>query len=837
MKLLPLVLLVAGAAVHLYAGTSGILEGTVKDRRTGEPLPGVNVVIVGLQRGATSDTAGYYIVQNVRAGRYDVRLTHVGYRSALFKGVTINPDLRTRLHVQLESADVTLDEVVVLQEKPLIQRDVTGTTYTLSVEESNLLPLDNVVEALRFKPGVTAEGNIRGGKTSEVLYLVDGLPVQDVLSGGLSAKLPNSSITGMSIYTGGFEAEYGNALSGVVNIVTRTGTDAHRFSVRADNDHLAGGTENSKTTEFEVSGSGPVIGNRFYYLASVQGLFTGTRWWQDFQYAVPSPVERTLNAFGKLDYLFTPALRLSVQALLSDNHWHDYEFAWRFNLDGLPPQVRTSYRLAAMLSHSVSDEFYYTASLSRYHLRSQIGEGDRTSLSPGDPYQYDFYLRYIVDGKRSWWNRSTQESYTGRFDGTLKVNRENLLKFGAEVTLYHLDADVVKYEPRRTYFGKPLVNEPQLNFSTSYGYRPRSGSAYLQSKTDVPSEGVLLNAGVRYDFLAPSAERPNIEAVPLSDTAYTFALAGTVPASFKHQISPRLGAAMQIAERGYLFVNLGWYFQYPLFEYLYTGLDRVALARGISAITGNPDLEPERTKVWELALKYSLPLDIVASVTYFRKESTNLVDTKTFVEGDSKLSGSFGFAEYVNNPYGEARGLELVITRNRGEWLTGEVSYTYMVAEGVSGSSSDGFYIAQYGLPPGQRVYPLSWDQRHTVKGVFIFTPLTDFTVTSALEWHSGRPYTRYPTSTGFEKINGGVFLQNNARMPEFTNIDLRAEYVLRPEWWPASALTVYLDCRNMLDEQNVRWMDSNGRVGGELDDPSGYFIGRRTSAGLKVEF
>ena len=160
-----------------------------------------------------------------------------------------------------------------------------------------------------------------------------------------------------------------------------------------------------------------------------------------------------------------------------------------------------------------------------------------------------------------------------------------------------------------------------------------------------------------------------------------------------------------------------------------------------------------------------------------------------------------------------------------------------MIAEGVSGSSADGFYIAQYGLPPGQRVYPLSWDQRHTVKGVFILTPVPGVTVTPALEWHSGRPYTRYPTSTGFEKINGGVFRQNNARMPEFVNVDLKAEFVFRPEWWPASAVTVYLDCRNMLDEENVRWMDSNGRIGGELDDPSGYFIGRRTSVGLKVDF
>ena len=831
------VLICLMVASRAFAGTNGTLEGTVKDSRTGESLPGVNVLILGIQRGAATDTSGFFIIQNVRAGRYDVRVTHVGYRPSLLKSVSVNADLRTRLTIQLEPSDVTLDEIVIVQEKPLIQRDITGTTYTITAEETNLLPLDNVVDAIRIKPGVTAEGNVRGGKTTEVLYLVDGLPVQDVLIGGISSNLPNSSITGMSIYTGGFEAEYGNALSGVVNIVTRTGTDDHRFSVRADNDHLFGGTQNSKSTEFEFSGSGPIVGSRLYYLAAVQGLYTGTRWWQDFQHAIGNPVEKTINGFAKLDYLFTPTLRLSTQVLVSDHAWHDYEFPWRFNLDGLPPQHKTSYRLALMLSHSVSDLFFYTASISRYHLRSRLGEGEKEGLTADDPYQYDFYLRYIVDGRRSWWNRSTQETYTGRFDGTFKVNKDHLIKFGGELNLYHLTTDLVKYEPRKTYFGKPLVNEPQLNFSSAFSYRPKSGSLYVQSKTDVPDEGVLLNAGLRYDFLAPTAERPNIEAIPLLDTAYSFTVTGSVPASYKHQISPRFGAAMQVAERGYLFINLGWYFQFPLFEYLYAGLDRVALARGISAITGNPDLEPERTKVWELSLKYTLPMDVVASVTYFRKESTNLIDTKTFIPGDSKLAGSFGYAEYVNNPYGLTSGLEVLFMRERGSWLNGEVSYTYMTAEGVSGSSSDGFYIAQYGLPPGQRVYPLSWDQRHTFKAMLVFTPGGGLTVTSVAEWHSGRPYTFYPTSTGFESIDGGLFLQNNANMPDYGNVDVRAEQVFRPSWWPNASLTLYVDCRNILNEANVRWMDSNGIIGGELRDPSGYFTGRRTSLGARVEF
>jgi len=837
MRSVAILVLLCSAGV-VYPGTNGILEGTITDKRTGESLPGVNVVLVGLNIGTTTGPDGYFVIPNIRAGSYDIRCTHIGYQSAVRRSVVVQPDLRTRLTFVLESTDVTLEEMVVTQEKPLIQRDITGTMYTVTGEDVQLLPIDNAVDAVRLKPGVTVEGNFRGGKTTEVLYLVDGLPVQDVLSGAPSATLPMSSITGMSIYTGGFEAEYGNALSGVVNIVSRTGTDDHRWFLRADKDNLFGGTQNSRTTDVELSASGPIVRESVHYLAAVSGFLTDTRWWQDFQHASPAgPVDRTMNVFGKLDYQSGPTLRLGVQVLVSDHEWHDYEFPWRFNLDGLPPERRTSNRIAAILSHSPSETFFYTASLNRFFVRSRIGAGEKSDMPVNDPYQYDFFLRYIVDGQRTWWSNAGQESYGMRFDGTFNVSRTQLLKFGGELTLYDLESDLVKQEPRLTYFGKPLVNEPQITFLSTYNYHPRSGSLYVQSKIDVPAEGVLLTFGLRYDFLDPRAERPQVEAIPLADTAYTFRVAGTTPASFKQQLSPRFGAAMQIAERGYLFVNLGWYFQYPLFDYLYTGLDRVALARGISAITGNPDLEPERTKVWELSLKYVLPFEIVASATYFRKESSNLVDTKTFIPGDSKLAGGFGFAEYVNNPYGEASGFELVVSRERGSWLTGELSYTFMVAEGLSGSSSDGFYIAQYGLPPGQRIYPLSWDQRHTVKAVALLTLPWDMGINTVFEWHTGRPYTAYPTSTGFEEIDGGVFLQNNARMPAYINLDVRAEQRFRFSWWSGAVMALYVDCRNLLNEQNVRWVDSNGREGGELGDPSAYYTGRRTSLGVRVVF
>jgi outer membrane receptor protein involved in Fe transport len=829
--------LLCSVAAMAPGGTNGTIEGTVRDKQTGEALPGATIMIVGTQRGVTSDEQGQFTIANLRAGRYDLRAAHVGYQSRLTKSVTVVPDLRTRLVIELEASDVTLEEVTVTLEKPLLQRDVTGTTYVLSGEEAALLPLENAVDALRIKPGVTHEGNVRGGKTTEVLYLVDGLPVQDVVGGGNSATLPNSSITDVSIYTGGFEAEYGNALSGVVNIVSRTGGDDLRFFVRADKDNIFGGTQSSRTSELEVSSSGPLVRGRLHYLAALNGVFSDTRWWQDFQYFLPSPIDRALNGFAKIDYLLTPTLHLGAQILFADRHWRDYEFDWRFNLDGLPPQHRSSYRLAAILSHAPSERFSYTASISRYFLRSRIGEASRGDVPLDNPYQYDFFLRYIVAGQRTWWSNTTQESYALKGDGALKIGRNHVLKFGGECTLYNLNADLLRYEPRLTYFGKPLVNEPQLDFSSSYSYRPRSGALYVQAKTDLPDDGVLLTLGLRYEFLDPTAERPRIEAIAKADTSYTFRMNGVVPASVKQQLSPRLGAALQIAERGYLFINLGWYFQYPLFDYLYTGLDRIALAKGLGAVTGNPDLEPERTKQWEISLRYVLPADMVGCITYFKKESTNLVDSKTFIPGDSKLAGSFGFAEYVNNPYGEAEGLEFLLARTRGNWVTGELSYTYMTTEGVSGSANDGFYIAQYGLPPAKRAFPLSWDQRHSIKCVLNVHVTEGLTVHSILDWHTGRPYTYYPTSTGFVKVDTMLFAQNNARMPAAITLDVRAQEQFRLPWWPEALFTAYVDCRNLTDQRNVLWIDSNGRIGGELDDPSAYAIGRRTNLGLQIEF
>ncbi|MEK6571357.1 MAG: TonB-dependent receptor, partial [Bacteroidota bacterium] len=297
----------------LFAGTTGILEGTVKDKSTGEPVVGANVLVLGTLHGASSGENGYFQITNLRAGVYDVRFSAIGYQPTIYRKVTIVPDLRTKLSVELAPAAVELKEVEVIAERPLIQKDVTATMYTVTDIKIDKLPVNSFQDIVALQAGVTREGNIRGGRSTEVMYLVDGFPIQDVIGGGAGSELPKSSIVEMTIQTGGFDAEYGNALSGVVNAVTKTGDNSHRLLLRADNDWIGSKNQTSKLTEIELSAGGPVLRDKMFYFFSSDILLSDTRWWQDFQYYFSSPVLRDINGFGKVDFHLSPEARLAAQ--------------------------------------------------------------------------------------------------------------------------------------------------------------------------------------------------------------------------------------------------------------------------------------------------------------------------------------------------------------------------------------------------------------------------------------------------------------------------------------------------------------------------------------------
>jgi outer membrane receptor for ferrienterochelin and colicin len=282
-------------------------------------------------------------------------------------------------------------------------------------------------------------------------------------------------------------------------------------------------------------------------------------------------------------------------------------------------------------------------------------------------------------------------------------------------------------------------------------------------------------------------------------------------------------------------MSYGHYFQFPLFDYLYSGTNPQQLRNGVSVLAGNPDLKPERTHAWDLGIKYGFDEHDMLSLTYFRKDFIDQIDSKTLLPSKAEVAGDYGFAQYVNNAYASAEGLEVVFTRHRSERLSGSVSYTYMTTEGVSDYANQGLNLAQWGFPVANTPYPLSWDVRHSLK--FEVDYILPYDIISNLVWSysSGKPYTYYPTRDGFTPLDSSLaFIPNNARLPSNSTVNMK--FSKRVDVFGRTALTFYGYVTNLFNALNARWADSNGRIGGQLGDPSAYYDPRRFSIGVKYE-
>ena len=593
-------------------------------------------------------------------------------------------------------------------------------------------------------------------------------------------------------------------------------------------------TQHNRTSEAELTLSGPIVKEAVHFFSATTFNTTDTRWWQDFDNFFKSPVQQEVGGLAKLDFFVSPHVRITAQSVYSFKDFRDYEWSWRFNLAGLPERSRGSVRTTASMSHTVSDVVHYSVNLSYYFLHSQIG-GLKTDI-PTTPYEYDFFLEYVVKGARAYWADQLQQIYTLKTDLDIQPNQHNVLKLGVELNFYKITSDVVKFEPQRTYFGKIIPDAPQLNFSSAYQYYPRMGSVYLQDKLEVDKDGAVVNLGFRYDFMDPRSERPVVEYVePDSSGNVQSQVTSYVPASLKQQISPRMGLSFPLTWNMLLTMSYGHYFQFPLFDYLYSGTNPQQLQQGVNVLVGNPDLKPERTHAWEIGLKYGINENHLISVTYFKKEFIDQIDSKTYVSGKTRVSGDYGYAEYVNNAFANAEGLEFVFTRRNDERISGTLSYSLMRTEGVSDYVNQGINLQQWGFPVLNQPYPLSWDQLHTLKAVIDFR--LPFEITGNMVWtfNTGRPYTYYPTKDGYTPVDTTqLFIPNNARLASSSTMSFK--FQRRFQVGGSSFLTFYGDARNLLNAENVRWADSNGRVGGQLGDPSAYYDPRRFYLGVKYE-
>jgi hypothetical protein len=207
----------------LKAGITGKIAGKVIDQ-DGAPLPGVNVQVVGTNMGAVTDPNGEFFIINVPPGDYSVKTSMIGYKTVTQTGIKVAVDLTSPVMFEMETTVLAGEEITIVGERPVIEKDVTGSQQVLDASNLQRTPVLNLNQVLNQQSGFYGTGittYTRSGVATEVNYRLDGVSLNSGLLSDNYQRLNTSAIQEVSVMTGGYNAEYGDAMSGVVNVVTK----------------------------------------------------------------------------------------------------------------------------------------------------------------------------------------------------------------------------------------------------------------------------------------------------------------------------------------------------------------------------------------------------------------------------------------------------------------------------------------------------------------------------------------------------------------------------------------------------------------------------------------
>lgn len=389
-------LLLAFATTPAVSGTTGKLAGRVVDDKK-QPLAGVNIRLEGQPLGAMSDEQGNYFIIGIPAAPYTVHAGLIGYAPFKAGGVAITPDFTTTLDITLRTEAVEIGEVVVEAERPLLQRDATNTTRFISADDIQRLPTRGYQEAAAQQSGVVAFQRlidresqngptliVRGGRPNETAYYVDGYSQQDPLTGNATTAINNNAIQEIVVQNGGFNAEYGRIMSGVVNVITKEGQDRYSGSLEALTDNFGGtgnpflGTRAYDYNVYDATLGGPILPGRDF------GNFylSGQRRWQGDRKpnaAFDAPLSsNSLSGWtgqGKLTIPVREQMSLRLGALVSDDDWREYLNSYRYNLMHAPRYQDRNRSVTGQLSHTLSPKSFYSLGASWFYTERKRGDG------------------------------------------------------------------------------------------------------------------------------------------------------------------------------------------------------------------------------------------------------------------------------------------------------------------------------------------------------------------------------------------------------------------------------------------------------------------------------
>lgn len=826
---------------NAFADVTGKLAGIVTEKKNGQPLVGVNVYLENTLLGAATDGDGYFFILNIPPGTYNVVAELIGYGKVTVQNVRINVNLTTQLKIEMEEEVIQGQEIVVVAERPIIQKDLTSTVANISKDEIQALPVENLQGLVELQAGVVG-GHFRGGRTGEVAYLIDGIPVNDPFNNSLGVGIENNSIQQLEIISGTFNAEYGQAMSGVVNIITREGGDQFEGSIRTyksfyatPHDHIFPGLsspmENGmKNLEGSFSGPLPFLKNKVKFFTSFRvydddGYLFGPKLYliQDDNPFLPSGdssfvpeswgKNRTFNSKLTFDLGGKIKINYGLMYVYGKNRYYNHAFrlvpdATKFHFrENINQNIQINHTLNARSFHSLKLSYIYS---SYWGYRFEDPQDLRYLYTDNGLPRSNYTFRSGgLESDR--YDRHT-ESYVVKYDYTNQINKVHKLQSGFQykkhlVTNFWTNIDVTSSnETNRVVY--PQRYTPDLEY---YEKEPYEFSAYIQDKIEF--DDFIINLGLRYDYFNANTKMPadpkNVELLKNFNTELK-----TV--SGKQQVSPRLSVAFPISSNGVIRASYGHFFQTPNLELFYQGISDSAnvtkyylpRTENLSTLKGNPDLNAERTTQYELGLQQALNDYMGVDFTIYYRDIRNLVGTEIIETYDVKK-----YARYINQDYANVRGVVLSFEKRFMDHWGARIDFTYQFAEGNSSDPRTVFYDNQADPPrePEKKFIRLDWDQRTSLTFTLNVGTPGSWMLGLVGNYGSGMPYT-----AASRYLLANVTFRNNRTRPYYLNFDMRFDKELK-FFGKTAHFFVWID--NLFDRLNeLAVYSSTGKANNDID-------------------
>lgn len=837
-----------------FSQTTGKIAGTVLDQTTDEPLVGANVIIENTTMGAAVDLDGNYFIINVPPGNYSIVFRMIGYNMVRVEDVRVSVNRTTTIDAQLAPAVLEGEEVVVQAEKISVKKDQTSSVRAVSADQIEVLPVEDINAVVEMQTGVV-NGHFRGGRNTEVSYLIDGIQVDQSFDGeGRTVDLETDAIQDLEVITGTFNAEYGRAMSGVVNAVTRDGSNQFSGSFAANlanyftaHDDVFIGLKNSEVTrnqDYTFNLGGPVVKDRLHFFTNFRfqnnlNHLNGIRRFNVDDFSIFADQDsmfwfsehngdgkyvslnrsQNLSFLGKLSLKLFENVKASLLYTLNDDEWNDYDHAFKYNPDGKASIYRKSQMLALQLSHMLSPSAFYEIKLSwldNYH-GYYLHEAPLSS-----EYVHDVYLRsddntgFFTGGQQKDHDERTLKDLNAKFDFTWQLNSVHSLKSGVLYT--HHDLDNKTRDIRNEFYGtdlegvfeiqdgkvvfpnyQPIVYADSSRYSDIYRVKPWEFSGYLQDKMEF--DEMVINVGIRYDYFNPNTTYPSNRRNPANKLEYADSLNrfSTYPrASAEMQVSPRLGLAYQLSDRAVLHFSYGHFFQMPPMYALYENHSYWLGSDDYEITMGNTEIKAQKTVQYEIGLWQQLNEMMGIEVSLYYRDIYDLLSTQIITTYNQVEYGL-----YTNKDYGNSKGLEIKYDFTYGP-LTANLNYTLQYTRGNADNPVQNFNRAGNNEDPVNKLIPMSWDQRHTLNSTVGYHR-KNYGITLTGYYNSGSPYTWEPVLK--ETLAGINLFPNNDYRPSRISVDLAAFYEL-PVYQKYN-LKFTLSVYNLLDRLNEESVDA----------------------------